>query len=102
MTQWSQFDQVPVSSVSNTGSTLLSGLAFEIPGTIIRTRGMITIFPTSFGADLNVVGAFGIGLVSAEAFAAGIASVPEPYADSDWGGWMVLQPFAFHLEFTGA
>ena len=47
-----------------------------------------------------MVGAFGIGIVSAEALAAGIGSIPLPFTDADWGGWMVLQPWAFRLDVT--
>ncbi len=77
----------------------MSGLAFEDPGTIIRTRGSIVVAPQSgLVTDLDITGAFGIGLVSQEAFAAGVASIPEPFTDSDWGGWMVIQPFAMRWE----
>ena len=98
MTEWSAFDPTGFASVTSTGALLMSGLSFEDPGTIVRTRGIITIKPTTVGTSVSVLGAFGVGLVSAEAFAAGVASVPEPYTDSDWGGWMVLQPFAFRWE----
>jgi len=40
-----------------------------------------------------------MAIVSSEAFAAGVASVPEPYADSDWGGWMVWRSFCYRLQF---
>jgi len=97
-TAWSAFDSSGYQTVASGGATLLSGIAFEAPGTIVRTRGQISVKPGSFGADLDVLGAFGIGLVSGEAFAAGVASIPEPFSDADWGGWMVIQPFAFHFE----
>ncbi len=101
-TEWSTFDAGGFTSVASGGATLLSGLAFEDPGTIVRTRGVITIKPTSVGSSLTAIGAFGVGLVSAEAFAAGVASIPEPFTDSDWGGWMVIQSFAFRWEVATA
>jgi len=70
--------------------------------TIIRNRGVVVVKPQSFGADVDVLGAFGVGIVSAEAFAAGVASVPSPYLDADWAGWMVWRTFAFHFEFASA
>ena len=71
MTEWSAYDPSGYLAVASTAATLLSGLAFEDPGTIIRTRGQIVIRPVAnFAADVDIVGAFGIGLVSAEAFAA--------------------------------
>ncbi len=98
MTEWSSYDGAST-AVADTGATLLSGLAFESPGTLIRTRGIFSIAPQTFAADLVIVGAYGIGIVSAEAFAAGVASIPEPASDADWGGWMVIEPFSFRTEF---
>ena len=98
MTEWSNFDTGGGTAVAAAGATLLSGLAFESPGTIVRTRGMISIHPTSPDVNVSVAGAFGVGLVSAEAFAAGVASVPTPMTDADWGGWMVMEPFVYHID----
>ncbi len=99
MTSWSSYDGV-ATSLSSGGATVLSGIAFEAPGTLIRTRGIVMIRPvTPVSADVLLTGAFGIGIVSAEAFAAGVASIPEPATDSDWGGWMVIQPWSFQFEF---
>ncbi len=63
---------------------------------------MISIRPTTTDQDNTVVGAFGIGLVSQEAFIAGVTAVPEPFTDSDWGGWMVMVPFAYNIDFGSA
>jgi len=87
-------------AVAAGGATILTSLSFESPGTLIRTRGMVSVFPQAAGADINVVGAFGIGIVSAEALSVGITAIPTPFTDADWGGWMVLQPFAFRLDVT--
>jgi len=37
--------------------------------------------------------AVGMGIVTGEAFAAGVASVPSPIGDLDWDGWMYHQFF---------
>ena len=98
-TEWSQFLQSPAFvSIASTASVLLSSLSFENPGTIVRTRGMISIRPGTTGADLDFVGAYGCGIVSAEALAIGATAIPSPFSDADWGGWMVLQPFAGRWE----
>ena len=34
--------------------------------------------------------------------AVGIASLPEPFTDADWGGWLVWRSFSYHLEFATA
>jgi len=86
-------------SVATGGSTIISTLNIEEAVTIVRTRGMVSVFPAVFSADLNVVGAFGCGIVSAEALAIGITAVPTPYSDADWPGWFVWESFAFRFEF---
>ncbi len=67
--------------------------------TIVRVRGQLTTFPTVASADLNIIGAYGIGIVSDEAFAAGAASIPGPWSNKDWGGWFVWLPISWRFEF---
>jgi len=72
--------------------------------TVVRTRGMVSVNPVIAG-DAQIVGAYGIGIVSDEAFAAGVAAVPGPINDADWGGWFVWRSFAFtqaQLDATGS
>ena len=60
------------------------------PLTIVRTRGLFSVINQAAASiGTGFFGAFGIGVVSNEAFAAGVASVPGPLNDSDWEGWMV-------------
>ncbi len=54
--------------------------------TVIRNRGVLGIKLSSYGADLDVTGAYGIGVVSDAAFTAGVASVQGPWTDANWGG----------------
>ena len=68
--------------------------------TIVRTRGLFTVQPDSFAADVSISGAIGFGLVSDQAFAAGVASIPGPFIDPDWGGWFMWQPFSYRFEVT--
>lgn len=89
-------------AVAATGATILAFASFEEPLTIVRTRGQISVRPTVATADLDIVGAFGAAIVSTEAFTAGIASVPEPFSDADWGGWYVWRSFAYSMEFGTA
>ena len=63
---------------------------------------MVTIRANVEGADLAIVGAIGCGIVSTEAFNAGVASIPEPFSDGDWGGWMVWRSFSYRLAFQSA
>ena len=102
LTEWGGLADQGFVAVASTGATLVSSVSFEDPGTLIRSRGALSLHPTSFAADGNVVGAFGAGIVSAEALAVGITALPHPYRDSDWGGWMIWESFAFRLEFASA
>ena len=79
----------------------MSSISFAEPSTIVRTRGMFTIALSTYVADLEIVGAIGMGVVTAEAFLAGVASVPEPYTDADWGGWFMWRSFAHRYEVKG-
>ena len=99
LTQWSGLADQGFIAVASAGATIISSIAFEEPGTIVRSRGTIAMRFAGYTADLTVVGAFGIGVVSAEAAAVGITAVPEPFSDADWGGWMVHRTFARRLEF---
>ena len=81
---------------------MIVSIPFEEPLTIMRTRGHVSIIPESTGADVHLIGAYGEGIVTAEAFAAGIASMPEPFTDGDWGGWFVWRTFSYGVEFDDA
>ena len=66
--------------------------------TVVRTRGDVSIFPNSVTADLNIVGAYGLAIVSDQAFAAGVASVPGPWNSPGWDGWFVWRSFGYRVE----
>ena len=56
------------------------------------------VTPQAHTADLEIIGAFGLCVVSDQALAAGIASIPGPFADADWDGWFVWRSFNRQLE----
>ena len=68
--------------------------------TIVRTRGQVSVRPAAFNADVALAGAYGVCVVSSDAFAAGAASIPRPFDDADWGGWYVWRSFTYHFEFA--
>ncbi len=99
MVQWvGPADQGYV-AVASGGATLLASSGFTEKQTVVRVRGNVSVKATTVTADLDIVGAFGMGIVSTEAFTAGIVSIPEPFNDADWGGWFVWRSFNYHLEF---
>ena len=100
LTEWSSLADQSYVDVGSGASVLLSSVSFEDPGTIVRSRGIFSIRAQSpITGDLDIGGAFGVGLVSAEALAIGITALPKPHADADWGGWMVWRPFQYFIEF---
>ena len=62
--------------------------------TLVRTRGDLNVFITGVAASLNGFhGAFGIGIVNENAFAAGVGSVLTPITDESWDGWIYHRYF---------
>ena len=102
LTEWiGPADQEYV-AVASAGATLVASAPFESPGTIMRTRGHVSIRPEVVSADLSIVGAFGIGIVTSEALAVGVTAVPHPFRDADWGNWYVWRSFSYREEFQTA
>jgi len=78
-----------VKTVATIGVTTVDG------ETLIRTRGQLLLFLRSATASNNgFTGAFGIGMVTDQAFTAGIASMPGPLNDDEWDGWLYHNYFA--------
>ena len=68
--------------------------------TLVRTRGELVLALSAATATFDgFTGAFGIGLVSAQAFAIGLTAIPGPLAEEDWDGWLVHR--YFHLVAFG-
>ena len=89
-------------NVASAASVIISSAGFEEPVTVMRTRGRVSILPQTEAADAIIIGAVGMAIVSTEAFAAGVASIPSPFRDADWGGWFVWRTFAFRFTFADA
>ena len=79
-----------VVAVSTTSSLIIgSGVAALTDGlTVVRSRGMINLVLNAASASMDGFGyAFGLCVVTSDAFAVGITAVPKPIDDSDWDGW---------------
>jgi len=87
---------VTVTSVSSVASVILgSGAQVTQDGlTLVRTRGLFTFAAASVGAAATdqMLGAVGIGVVTAEAFAIGVTAVPVPITTQGWDGWIYWSP----------
>ena len=75
------------------------GLLTAVPAaTLVRTRGELVIKVLTSGNITNqIAGAFGMIVVSENAFGAGITALPTPLVDIE-NDWFVYEPFALQLE----
>ena len=85
-----------VQESTGTGTVLMTqgSVATSEGLTLVRTRGEMMLWLTNATADGDGFhGAIAIGVVTLEAFTAGIASIPGPLASDDWDGWLWHQYF---------
>lgn len=78
-------------AISATGTTLLAaGVQFLESGlTLVRLRGSVAAYlSTADAATAGLHCAFGIGIVTEDAFNVGVTATPKPIADAGWGGWL--------------
>jgi len=78
-------------SINATGETLMGvGAASGSDGlTLIRTRGQALFYLTeATAANAGYQGAFGIGVVTTEAFDVGTTAIPGPLSEAGWDGWL--------------
>jgi len=91
---WSLFATAAFIDVAAATTVTLGALVPTIDTQLVveRVRGVINVI-----SDQNMVerqiGAFGMLVVSGDAFAAGAASMPSPFDDAD-ASWQVYHPFA--------
>ena len=84
-------------SISAAGKTIATGAFQPVQDglTVVRTRGeLLLLLRSTSGGNTGFHGAFGIGLITDEAAAAGAASVPGPIANEDWDGWLYHRYFS--------
>jgi len=99
VTQWIGSAEQGIFAVGSNTSVLVQSNATLQNTTVIRVRGLLSVQPGSFAADLDIKGALGFALVSDQAAAAGAVSIPGPWTDLDWGGWFLWVPWAGRVEF---
>ncbi len=92
LTEWSEGPKNDViQSITAAGGTLVStGSEAQESLTTVRIRGEWVLWLEAVGTigdGFSGVG-LGIGIVSADAFAQGVAATPIPFNDADWGGWI--------------
>ena len=91
--------------------TLVSGVGASFIGDAVqptidgltqaRLRGRLhAMLLTGTAAGDGFCGAFGIGLATAAAVAAGAASVPTPITEQAWDGWLYWMPIQLAVQGT--
>ena len=93
---------VRIGFTSSTVQILGTGVTPVIDNlTVVRLHGVLSYTLTVADGALSGYNlAAGIGIVSLDAFTAGVASVPDPFDDIDWPGWMWHQMFSIHAPFA--
>ena len=79
-----------LTALTGNGQSILGDgvvLAVEDKATIVRTRGNIEMIQTLGGAGEGFHVAFGIGIVSDQAFTVGATAIPGPISEPGWPGW---------------
>ena len=87
---WGIFASSSFSNIAANSKVLLGTIALSNPGideTILRIIGSISIASDATGAIETQIGSVGIIVVSDEAVAAGVASIPGPSTDGSNDGW---------------
>ncbi len=91
-TIWSKGPNQESTAITSTGKVLWTNgraLVSEAKATIVRIRGslLMTLNKATTAGD-GIVGAVGMGIVSTDAFGQGVASMPGPYDNPEWPGWI--------------
>jgi len=99
-TGWEEGPGTNTEHTPSSSSVLILGLGQQSlfdGNTIIRMRGFVEMILESAGAvGDGFSGAFGIGIVTAPAFAVGITAMPTPVTEVEWEGWLWHQWFSLH------
>ena len=89
---WDDGPEALETGISANGSAIFStGFQAALPGlTIVRLRGVFSMWLTSAGSAFDGFGrvAIGFGVVSENAAGIGITAVPLPIDDISWDGWL--------------
>ncbi len=86
---WASFEDAVagVDAAENVKSLGITGLTASDTQTVMRLRGKVGITLDATAVDESIVVVFGIIVVSAPAFSAGVASIPSPVTDTQ-GPWI--------------
>ena len=90
------------SSIAANTNVLSQSIVTNNGETIVRVRGLISVTPQVLTADIALIGAVGMGLVSEQAAVAGAASVPGPFSENFWDGWFMHEYYGYQWHGASA
>ena len=95
-TAWAQGPGGTTETAVNATQSIITGsgtaLAIE-EATLVRLRGAFSMnIETLVNVGERMTGAFGIGVVTKQAFDVGITAVPSPLDEQLWDGWIFWKP----------
>ncbi len=100
---WSAVASTGLVTVATSTKVLVASFTPLLPvETIRRTRGIVFWKSDQQTATEDPIGAFGMAIVSADAFAAGAASIPGPFSDDGSDLWFVHQYLHTAVTFSDA
>ena len=104
LTQWFRSTDIaaPVSLAAATAVIDQTLQGITEPVTVVRCRGSMWMRSDQIAASESPFGAVGMAVVTDQAVAAGVASVPTPISDKDSDSWIMHQYFANGLLFGDA
>ena len=85
--------------ITGSGKSVLGlGAGAVVDGlTVVRLRGSVQAYIDSFNAaGSGFHCAMGVCVANGDAFATGVAALPDPLADASWDGWMYHRFFDVH------
>jgi len=98
-TTWVGTSEGSIQFTAVTAGAKILLLSFDVPEdrTVVRTRGVLSIKSDQLAATEEIIGAFGMCVVSDTAAGTGISAIPGPMSTPNWDGWFVFEPFAFSM-----
>jgi len=100
-------------AIAETSTTLASGTPVLFTGlttaqlalrpfTVVRTRGLLQLSSDQLTTTESYFGAYGMAVVSDQAFAIGITAVPTPITDKDSDLWFVFEELTGRFAVSSA
>ncbi len=102
LTQWVGSADISTQVALAAGAAVLdqSLVLTGLPATVVRTRGIITVYSDQTAANEEPFGAIGMCVVSDQALAIGVTAVPTPITDSGSDLFFLHQYFAAPVKAT--